>query len=81
MPPPVGASLPAQILALLADGTPRTSEQLAQSLGVSIERLRYAVQTLRTRGEVRIADYRSDEEAGWGRARPALWVRTRPPAP
>jgi predicted ArsR family transcriptional regulator len=80
MPAPVGASVPAQILALLADGTPRTRGQLADALTVSPHQVADALAALRQRGLVTIAGY-APAEGGRGRSRRALWTRTLPPTP
>jgi predicted ArsR family transcriptional regulator len=80
MPAPVGSSVPARILALLADGTPRTREQLANALAVSQQQAADALAALRQRGLVTIAGY-APAESGWGRSRRALWTRTLRSAP
>jgi hypothetical protein len=53
------ASLPQQILALLADGTPLTRTKLRDALGVKNERLGEALQSLERAGRLRRT------EAGW----------------
>jgi hypothetical protein len=53
------ASLPQQVLALLADGRPRTRVKLRDELGVQNERLGHALQSLEQDGRLRRTD------AGW----------------
>jgi DNA-binding transcriptional ArsR family regulator len=81
VPAPVGASLPAHILDLLADGTPRTREQVAQALSVTSDQVGVALAALRQRGLVAIVGYQPPAAGGWGRTRRAVWQRTPPAAP
>lgn len=73
---PLGASVPALILALLADGTPRSRAQLARALSVSPARVGDALAALHRRGHVALVGYERTGGTNWGRSVAALWART-----
>jgi len=73
---PLGAAVPAQILALLGDGTPRSRAQLARALSGSPDRVGNALAALHRRGQVAIVGDERPGGTNWGRAQVALWART-----
>ena len=81
-PPAQGAplELEARILALLGDGTPRTSADVAAALGAAPEGVGLALTRLGKQRRLVRAGRVRQEHKGWGGARwAALW--TVPPAP